>query len=38
MIQAMDYAEMVDKDGVVIIPAKVKKAGGTTIAINIPKV
>ena len=37
MIQAMNYAEMVDKDGVVVIPAKVKKAGGTTIAINIPK-
>ena len=37
MVQAMDYAEMVDKDGVVITPAKIKKAGGTTIAITIPK-
>lgn len=37
MIQAMEYAEMVDKDGVVITPAKVKKAGATTIAITIPK-
>lgn len=37
MIQAMNYAEMVDKDGVVIIPAKIKKHGGTTIQINIPK-
>ncbi len=38
MIQAMDYAEMVDKDGVVIIPAKIKKHGGNTIAITIPKI
>ncbi len=38
MIQAMDYAEMVDKDGVVIIPAKIKKHGGSTIAITIPKI
>ncbi len=37
MIQAMDYAEMVDKDGVVIMPAKIKKYGGSTIAITIPK-
>jgi len=38
MIQAMDYAEMVDKDGVVITPAKIKKHGGSTIAITIPKI
>lgn len=37
MVQAMDYAEMVDRDGVIITPAKIKKAGGTTIAITIPK-
>ena len=37
MIQAMEYAEMVDKDGVIITPAKIKKAGGITIAITIPK-
>jgi hypothetical protein len=38
MIQAMQYAEMVDKDGAIITPAKIKKAGGTTIAITIPKI
>ena len=37
MVQAMDYAEMVDKDGVIITPAKIKRAGGTTIAITIRK-
>lgn len=37
MILAMNYSEMIDDDGVVVIPAKVKKAGGTTLAISIPK-
>lgn len=37
MIQAMNYAEMVDNDGVVIVPAKIKKPGGVTIQINIPR-
>jgi hypothetical protein len=33
----MGYSEMVDKDGVVIVPAVIKKAGGDTLQINIPK-
>ena len=37
MILAMNYAEMVDETGVVITPAKVKKAGGTTLSITIPR-
>ena len=34
---AMNYAEMVDDTGVVIVPARVKKDGSTTIQINIPR-
>jgi hypothetical protein len=37
MIEAMNHNQFVDVDGVIIEPAKVKKQGGTTIAINIPK-
>ena len=37
MVIAMGYSEMVDKDGVVIEPAVIKKAGGDTLQINIPK-
>lgn len=37
MILAMNYAEMVDDTGVVIVPARVKKDGSTTIQINIPR-
>lgn len=37
MVIAMGYSEMVDKDGVVIVPAVIKKAGGDTLQINIPK-
>ena len=37
MILAMNYSEMIDDTGVVITPAKIKKGGGTTIQINIPK-
>lgn len=37
MILAMDYSEMIDDDGVVITPARIKKDGGTTIQINVPK-
>jgi hypothetical protein len=37
MVVAMGYSEMVDKDGVVIVPAVIKKAGGDTLQINIPK-
>lgn len=37
MVIAMGYSEMVDKDGVIIVPAVIKKAGGDTIQINIPK-
>ena len=36
VVQAMNYAEVVDADGVVIEPAVVKKAGGETIQITIP--
>jgi hypothetical protein len=37
MILAMGMAQMVNNDGVVIEPAVVKKDGGQTIQINIPK-
>jgi phosphoenolpyruvate synthase/pyruvate phosphate dikinase len=37
MILAMSMAQMVNTDGVVIEPAVVKKDGGQTIQINIPK-
>lgn len=37
MVIAIGYSEMVDKDGVIIEPAVIKKAGGETIQINIPK-
>lgn len=37
MVQAMNYAEVIDADGVVVEPAVVKKAGGETIQITIPK-
>lgn len=37
MILAMGMAQMVNTDGVVIEPAVVKKDGGQTIQINIPK-
>lgn len=37
MIDACNYAELVDKNGEVIPPAVVKKPGGSTIAIVIPK-
>lgn len=37
MVVAMGYSEMVDKDGIVIEPAVIKKAGGDTLQINIPK-
>ncbi len=37
MLDAMKYAELVDENGEVITPAVLKKAGGTTIAIVIPK-
>jgi hypothetical protein len=37
MVLAMNYSEMVDEDGVVVIPAKLEKGGSTTIAIKIPK-
>lgn len=37
MVQAMNYAEVVDADGVIVEPAVVKKAGGETIQITIPK-
>ena len=37
MVQAMNYAEVVDADGVIVDPAVVKKAGGETIQITIPK-
>lgn len=37
MLDAMKYAELVDENGEVIPPATLKKAGGTTIAIVIPK-
>lgn len=37
MLDAMKYAELVDENGEVITPALLKKAGGTTIAIVIPK-
>lgn len=37
MLDAMKYAELVDDNGEVITPAVLKKAGGTTIAIVIPK-
>lgn len=37
MILAMTMAQMVNNDGVVVEPAVVKKDGGQTIQINIPK-
>lgn len=37
MIEAMKYSELISKDGEVIPPAVVKKFGGTTLAISIPK-
>jgi hypothetical protein len=37
MLDAMKYAELVDENGEVIPPAVIKKAGGSTIAISIPK-
>lgn len=37
MVLAMGMAQMVNTDGVVIEPAVVKKDGGQTIQINIPK-
>jgi len=37
MILAMGMAQMVNTDGVVVEPAVVKKDGGQTIQINIPK-
>lgn len=37
MILAMSMAQMVNNDGVIIEPAVVKKDGGQTIQINIPK-
>jgi hypothetical protein len=37
MVEAMNHQQMVDVDGVLIEPAKIKKPGGTTIAVNIPK-
>jgi hypothetical protein len=38
MIDAMKYAEIIDdRTGEVIPPAVVKKRGGKTIAITIPK-
>jgi len=38
MLDAMKYSELVDENGEVITPAVLKRAGGTTIAIAIPKV
>ena len=37
MVLAMGYSEMVDEDGVVVVPATLEKSGSTTIAIKIPK-
>lgn len=37
MLDAMGYSELVDDSGEVIPPAIVKKKGGKTIAITIPK-
>ena len=37
MIDAMKYSELVDENGEVIPPATVKKFGGSTIAVTIPR-
>jgi chemotaxis protein CheY-P-specific phosphatase CheC len=37
MIEAMNYSEIVDKNGEIIPSAILKKRGGKTIAITIPK-
>jgi hypothetical protein len=37
MVEALNHEQMVDMDGVIIEPAKIKKPGGTTIAVNMPK-
>lgn len=37
MIEAMNYSEIVDKNGEIIPSAVLKKKGGKTIAITIPK-
>lgn len=37
MIEAMKYSELISKDGEVIPPAIIKRYGGTTLAISIPK-
>jgi formiminotetrahydrofolate cyclodeaminase len=37
MVEAMKYAELVDVDGFIIPPAEIKKYGGTTLSIIIPK-
>lgn len=37
MIEATKYAELVSTDGEVIPPAEVKKQGGTTLSITIPR-
>jgi N-acetylglucosamine kinase-like BadF-type ATPase len=37
MVLAMNYAELVDNDGVIVIPAIIEKAGYQTIQVKIPK-
>jgi hypothetical protein len=37
MINAIGYSQLVDSEGEVIPPAKIKKQGSKTIAISIPK-
>jgi hypothetical protein len=37
MVLAMNYAELVDNDGIIVIPAIIEKAGYQTIQVKIPK-
>jgi hypothetical protein len=37
MIEATKYAELVSTSGEIIPPAEVKKQGGTTLSITIPR-
>ncbi len=37
MVLAMNYAELIDNDGVIVIPATIEKAGYQTIQVKIPK-